>query len=266
VLTLFLWVMSFWLAPLSLTNMQKAQEVIRAQFSSFLFREGVFNSFGSDITFYIREKGVDGELKGLLIHDNREKAEEPSIITAQKGSVSAGKDHFEITVLDGMRQSFDREKKILQTLAFDRYSIQIPNSGPVRQRWREPEERTILELFKPDAMQERDQESRRDFMVEIHKRLTSPLLAFLFCLIAANCLLLGPTSRRGQGRKVMLAIGLCVVIEGLYLASFNIARQHDIGFVLMYALVVLPLVGGSLLISERGENLRRRLFYKEEAA
>ncbi|MCD8520590.1 MAG: LPS export ABC transporter permease LptF [Alphaproteobacteria bacterium] len=260
-ITLFLWVMTFWLAPVSLAGMQKAQEVIRAQFSSFLFREGVFNSFGSDITFYIREKDQDGALKGLLIHDNREKAETPSIIFAKRGEVLSSPDGFEVTVYDGARQSYDREKKILQTLKFQRYNIQIPNSGPVRQRWREPEERTIWELLKPDSNVERDVESRRDFTVEINKRLTSPLLAILFSLIACCCLLMGPSGRRGQSRKVMLAIMACVVIEGLYLASFNIARQHDIGFVMMYGLVVLPLLGCGLLISGRGEALRRKILY-----
>lgn len=265
VTTLFLWGMTFWLAPVALTNMQKAQEVIRAQFSSFLFREGVFNSFGSDITFYIREKEAGGALKGLLIHDHREKAETPSIILAKRGEVSSGEEGFEVIVYDGERQTYDRNKNILQTLKFQRYSIEIPNSGPVRQRWREPDERTIFELFNPDASVERDQESARDFTVEINKRLTSPLLAFVFSLIACCALLLGPTSRRGNSRKVVIAIGLCVVIEGLYLASFNIARQSDFGFVLMYALVILPLGGCGFLLSGQGEAWRRKWLYKPQA-
>lgn len=264
--TLFLWVITFWLSPLCLANMQKAQEVIRAQFSSFLFREGVFSSFGSDITFYIRERDKKGAMKGLLIYDGREKEASPAIIIARSGEVSAGKDGFEVVVYDGERQTFDREKKILQSLKFQRYNIQIPNSGPVRQRWREPEERTIFELLSPDPAVERDLESRRDFAIEINKRFASPLLALLFSLIACCCLLLGPIGRRGQSRKVMLAIFSCVVIEGLYLASLNIARQNDFGFVLMYGLIGLPMAVCGILISGRGDALRRRLLYRGEGA
>ena len=44
---------------------------IKSQFSSLLFREGVFNPMGKGLTVYIRARGADGELHGLMIHDGR---------------------------------------------------------------------------------------------------------------------------------------------------------------------------------------------------
>lgn len=262
--TLFLWIMTLWLAPVSLNKMQKMQQVVKAQISSYLFREGVFNSLGNGITFYIRERANDGTLKGLLIHDNRKDQPLPATITAKEGNIIGSEDGYQITVYNGSRQVFDPEKKTLQRLNFERYNIKIPDSSPIRQRWREPDERTIFELINPDPNLKRDRESARDFTVEIHKRISAPLLALTFTLIASCCLLLGPVTRYGHSRKILLAISACVLIQGLYIAAFNLARQNDIGFVIMYALIILPCLSCGFLLSTSGESVRRALFYKRK--
>lgn len=79
----------------------------------------------------------------------------------------------------------------------------------------------------------------------MHRRLISPLLAPCFAVIALCALLLGALERRGLTRRIVLAIALCVTIEGLYLGAFSIARSHHIGgLILMYLLVLLPLAAG----------------------
>ena len=259
--TLVLWSLTFWVAPKSLASMQQMRQVVKAQFSAILFREGVFNQFGDGLTVYIRERRQDGELLGLMIHDNRQEAKNPSIILAKRGILTVRDEGYEVVVYDGIRQEMDAEKKILHRLNFERYTIDFPDSDPVRQRWKEAEERTIFELLNPNENSNRDQENLRVFHVEIHRRVISPLLAVVLTLSACTLLLLGPTDRRGMSKRITLAVVTAIVLQGAFLAAFNLARQSDFGLALMYALVFVPLFVMLFLISQWGEHTRRTLLY-----
>lgn len=263
--TALLWAMTMWAAPKALSNMHEMRQMIKAQFSSFLFREGVFNQVGNGLTVYIRERSSEGELHGLMIHDSREKARNPSTILAKRGVIVMNDENQQVVVYDGLRQEYDPKSDVLHRLNFERYTIDLPDSGPVRQRWPEPDERTIFELFNPDMENKRDVESLRDFKVEIHRRIVSPLLAMVFTLISCCALLLGPVDRRGQGWRIALAIGSVVVIQGLFLAAFNLSRQTDWGLPLLYILIFGPLCFSGFLLSGLSDRFRRRFFYSGEA-
>lgn len=269
IVTVFLWSMTMWAAPKALSQMQGMQEVIKSQLSSFLFREGVFNQIGTGLTVYIRKRNDDGDLRGLMIQDARAKNKNPSTITAQRGMVVSNEENKnQVVVYDGARQEYDPETKILHRLNFERYTIDLPNNSPVRQRWSEPDERTIIELLNPDPESKRDQESLRDFKIEIHKRFVGPLLTIVFCLISCCSLLIGPIDRRGQTKRIVFAIISVVVIQGLFLAGFNLARRYDLGLLLIYALVLVPMFFSAFLLSGSAENLRRSILYapKRKAA
>jgi len=266
VLALFLYAISMFIAPSALSNMNKMRQVIKSQFSNVLFKEGVFNRVGNGLTLYIKEKNSAGEMAGLMIHDNRPENPNPSTVLAKRGIVLNDDGELQVVVYEGSRQEYDSARKVLQRLDFERYIIDLPQSEDIRERWREPNERTIVELFNPDRTNERDMESIRDFQVEVHKRLTNPLLAIAFTLIALTTLLIGPVDRRGQGRRIILAIVLSIIIQGGYISIYNIARNNDVGLVLMYVIPLLPIVIGGFLLSGASEALRRQILYKDDTA
>jgi len=255
---------TLWGAPKSLSTMKQMQQVVRAQFSNLLFREGVFNQVGSGLMLYIREREGAGELRGLLIHDSREADVLPSTIIAQSGQVISNEDGYQVTVFDGARHQYNHESGILQRLNFDSYKIELPASDKVNVRWREPEERTIVELLNPDLQNRYDAKNLREFQVEIHRRFTSPLMSLALCFVGLSALLLGPVNRRGQGKRIMMAVGAAFMIQGGYLSAFNIARDSNVGLVMMYGCVLLPLIILPFLFSAAGEKLRRSLFYKPQ--
>ena len=224
-------------------------------------KEGVFNQVGTGLTVYIREKDGSGELRGILINDSRERNKIPSTVIAKRGALISNDDGFEVLVYDGSRQEYDPAKKILSRLDFDNYKVDFPNMGEVRQRWAEPDERTIFELFNPDLDNTNDVRNLREFKLEVHKRFISPFLALSFALIGCASLLLGPYDRRGQSRRIMLAVISATALQGLYLTAFNFARNSDFGLVLMYALVIAPVVLCLFLLSRASETMRRQMLY-----
>ena len=253
-------VMTSWLGPVTLSNMQYLRQVIKAQYSTLLFREGVFNPVGNGLTVFVRDRNAAGELQGLMIYDARPENKTPVTVMAKRGVLVATDSGQQVIVYDGSRQSFDEDKATLARLDFARYTIDLPDgNGPVRQRWREPDERTLWELFNLDPNNASDQNNRRDFMVEAHRRIISPFLAPSFAAIALVSLLLGPLDRRGMGKRITAAIITVVLIESLYLAAFNLARNADIGLVLMYVLVLVPLFLGLYFLHPRSEKMQQRL-------
>lgn len=261
IISVLLWGMTMWVAPKSLSRMQEMKQVIKAQFSALLFREGVFNQAGNGLTVYIRTRTDSGEMRGLMIHDTREQNRPPSTIMAQRGVIVSNENVDQFVVYDGTRQEYDPESDTLHRLNFDRYTIDLPNSGPVGERWNEPDERTIIELLNPDLENIDDRKALREFHIEIHRRIVGPLLAPLFCLISCCALLIGPVDRRGQSKRIAVAILSVVLIEGLFLSGFNLARHSNIGLVLVYALIIIPFGISLFLLSGIGERIRRKVFY-----
>ena len=261
IVTMILMAMTLWVAPRALSQMQMMRQVMKAQFSTLLFREGVFNQAGKGLTVYVRERGEEGSLYGLMIHDSRASDQPPSTVLAQRGTLVALEDGYQVIVYEGTRQEFEPDSGVLKRLDFNRYTIDLPESDPVRQRWMEPDERTIFELLNPDPALARDIEAIRDFKVEVHRRVVSPFLAVLFTIIACVSLLIGPVDRRGQTRRIMWAVLSIVVIQGLYIAAYNMARQSDVGLVFMYVLVFMPMISGFYALSGYSEGLRRKILY-----
>lgn len=252
-----LFFMTAWAGPASLSGMQKMRTAIKTQYSALLFREGIFNAVGNGLTLYIRERGAGGELRGLMIHDHRDKSREPITILAQRGMLVTDRNRQQVMVFDGLRQDLNPKTGALNRLQFDRYTIDLPDdSGPARQRWREPDERTLTELLNPDHDDEADRYNLREFRVEIHRRIASPLLAPSFTLLTLALLLTGYNDRRGQGKRIVAAIACVVVIQSLYLAAFNLSRQSDWGLILMYGLVLSPIALGLYALTRMGERRR----------
>ncbi len=251
-----------WLAPVALASMQTMRVTIKAQYSTMLLREGIFNEVGRDLTVYIHKRGGGGEMEGLLIHDTRGDKAMPVTIIAKRGVIVSDDDGQQVVVYEGSRQELNPENGVLSRLDFDRYSLDLPESGPVRQRWKEPDERTFWELINPDEKIKSDPKAAREFRIEAHRRIVGPFLALSFTVMALCCLLLGPSDRRGLAKKIVIASAGVVILQGLYLVAYNLAKDSAGGLALMYLLVFAPLLAGLYLLSAASEKARAALARK----
>lgn len=255
-----MFLMTSWLGPASGNAMHQMRQVIKAEYSALFFREGVFNPVGRGLTVFVRDRAANGDLHGLMIYDRRPENAAPVTITAKRGVLVATETGQQVVVFDGSRQAYDTGTGNLTRLDFSRYTIDLPESkDAVRQRWQEPDERTLFQLFNTDPNDPADVANRREFFIEIHRRIVSPFLAPAYAVIALAAMVLGQIDRRGMTRRIVLAVGLVVVIQSFYLAAFNMAEKNTFGLVLMYVLVFGPLGVGLSLLSARSEGMRHRL-------
>ncbi len=259
--TMFLFVITCWLAPVSLASMQVMRTTIKSEFSGLLLRDGIFNTLGKTLTVYVGKRGDDGSMENLMIYSNPP-LQQPVTILAKRGVIVTDDNGQQVLVYDGSRQEYNEKTGALNRLDFQQYSIDLPESGPVRQRWREPDERTLYELLFFDKSNPLDMQKRYDFLVEAHRRVISPFLAVTFTVLPLCCLLLGATNRRGLGRRILMASVAVTMIQGLYLVIYNVAKENVAGIYLMYVLVFVPLVLCGYLLMPQSDALRYRLAQK----
>ncbi len=218
--------MSTWLSPVSFAQMQHLRQVVKAQYSSFLLRDGVFNTFGKDLTVYLRKRDASGDLLGLLIHDTRDKKSAPVTTTAKRGRIFLENDIPVIRVFDGMRQQMDEASNVTSKLSFKSYEIQITGlDNTPRARKRDANERTLWELLNPDLSDRWEKQSADTMKAEAIARTVTPFNAVAFTLAALSALLLGPFNRRGQARKLFAAAAIVVALEIANLVVAGAAKK-----------------------------------------
>ena len=257
ILSLGLFIAMAWLIPLSTASMQEKRVALRAEMSNYLFREGVFNQAGKGLMVYVRERSKDGSLRGLIVHDARDPAHTPSTIIAAKGIVVTNGTGQQVIVYNGSRQDFDPIKSTLRRLNFDQYTIDLPaDSEPTTLRWREPDERTLPELLRPNLNDAADVEGRAEFTLEIHKRFSTPFLVLSFSVIGLYFLLLGALDRRGATRRILMAVAAMIIVQILYMSIYNVSKQSPMMIPFMYLVASLPAVMGFVCLWQPRANKR----------
>lgn len=241
-LGMMLFVTMGWVSPASKSEAVNLRQEIKAQMSSLIFREGIFNEAGAHLMVYIKDRDAQGRLHGLIIHDTRDENKAASTVIARTGVLVSTPNGQQVLVYDGSRQEVDPKTGVMRRLDFDQYTIDLPEQEKVKkERWQEPEERTTGELFA--AIANKDSETRaarRELRVELQKRFLVPFLVPGFALVGLALLLIGNHDRRGQSRRVLMAVAGVVLLEILFLGSYNLAKQSPLGFPLMLLTVLCP--------------------------
>ncbi len=228
--------------PASYGAFKELQNEIRNDYSAVLLQEGVFNNIADGITVYVRERSSDGELRGILVHDNRE-ADRPVTMMAERGALVRSEQGPRVVMVNGNRQQVDQPGGRLSLLYFDRYTVELSQlQGSIHARWREPRERYLDELFNPTNLPE-DQRNYNELIAEGHQRLVTPLYALAFVMIALAALLSGQLNRRGQTRRVLAAIACVAGLEGLSLGLNDLAVRSLDAVPVMYGVALLPSLG-----------------------
>jgi lipopolysaccharide export system permease protein len=242
--------LSAYFLPASNREFKDAQFEVRNRFVSSLLQEGAFTTISDKLTIYIGARNERGEVLGLLIDDERDK-QRPVTIIADRGAFTEVGGGSRLLMIHGNRQQYDRNTGKLSLLTFDRYTLDLDSlrDAPVV-RFREAQERFLGELFFPPPGL--DPQTRYGFLVEGSQRLAEPILAFSFALIPLACLLPGQANRRGQMRRVLLAVAIAFVFQSADIGVRNLAGRYGIAIPLMYLTDLLPIALGFGILLRSG--------------
>ena len=158
------------------------------------------------LTIYIRSRDDHGEVVGLLINDSRNPQRQVTIV-AERGDFVNSPAGLADRHGERQRQQFDPETRKLSLLTFDSYTLDLEpvHDAPVV-RFREAQERFLGELFYPPQV-DADAPCAAVFL---SRRISASSSRYRpsASLIPLACLLPGELNRRGQLKRVLLAIGL----------------------------------------------------------
>ncbi|TCZ64358.1 LPS export ABC transporter permease LptF [Roseicella aquatilis] len=249
------YVLNLWLVPASQAAFRAWQYEIRNQLAAILVQEGVFSSVGDDLTVYARYRDRDGTLRGILVHDAREKGA-PVTILAEAGRITPGPNGPRVTLENGERQQVERVPPAanappgtppttrLNVLSFSENSVDLARTsrgaGEGGERYRNAQERSLSELLHPDPADHVPDRDLRRFVAEAHQRLASPLNALSFGLVALATALAGQFRRHGGGLRLFTGIVVVVALLAIGLMVGNLAARQTSMIPLIWVNAIAP--------------------------
>jgi len=263
-----LFALSAYFLPTANRAFKDLQFEIRNKLVSAVLQEGTFTTISDNLTVYVRKRDANGEMTGFLVQDERDK-EKPITIIAERGAFVETDSGTRVFLVNGNRQQMDRATGKLSVLTFEKYTLDLSDGqGATTVRIREPQERYLDELFFPAANETTSTASeqnasdartfRNSLRLEGHQRLIVPLTAIAFAVIPLVTLLYGEFNRRGQIRRILLAVVLALLFETLDLGLRNLAVRYPAGIVLMYLNALLPIAIGCIFLLDDNRRLTLR--------
>ncbi|TLU73922.1 LPS export ABC transporter permease LptF [Lichenicoccus roseus] len=240
------YVLNLWIVPTSYHDFREYEFEIRNKMAAFLLQEGVFTRVSDTMTVYIRTRDHDGTLHGIMVEDDRTKNSRATIL-AEHGTLVAGDGPPRVVLFNGSREEIDRTTGRLNVLTFARNTIDLAGNNKDETRYRDSTEMSLGELLDPDphVVAARD---RGKFAVEAHRRLTAPLTAFSFAMVALVAVLMGAFSRHGGMIRPMVAILVVVGLLAIGLVVQNIAARDPVLIPLIWMVAILPGIMGAAML------------------
>jgi len=250
------YVLNLWIVPISLQSFREFQWEIRNRMAAFLIQEGVFTQISPELTVYVRSRDADGTLRGIMMDDTRDKSAHATILS-ERGRLVEGPNGPRVILLDGSRQEIDHQTGRLNVLTFRQNEIDLADTnrgGGARPA--DMSEVSLRELLHPHPTLARDVPK---WIAEGHKRLTGPLTALSYALVALFTVLSGSFRRYGGYLRPLVSVGAVVGLLALQLAFGNLAARDNAVIPLIWIQAVAPgIVCAWLLLGpELRSGLRR---------
>ncbi len=233
------YVLNLVVVPASFGQFRQYQFEIRNRVAAFLLQEGVFTVVSDDLTVYVRRRDADGTLHGIMVDDARQKNSRATIL-AERGRLIGTSDTPRVLMFNGSRQELDKQTGRLNVLKFAENAIDLVQAAKGDElRYRDATEMSIGELLHPPPGLVNGRDLPK-LLVEAHRRLSVPLTAASFALLALLAVLTGSFRRHGNILRPMLSVLSVVGLLALGLAVNNLAIRAPALIPLMWVYAILP--------------------------
>ena len=246
------------LQPRSYQALKATVQEVRSDLARSLIRTGAFMEVMAGVTIYAEEVRPGDQYVGLLIHDERDAAKAYTY-TAESGVFQATRLGPRLLLARGTIQEADRESGDVRVTRFGETAVDLATfEQEPGSRWVEPTERYVGELLRPDPATMRPGEGAGLYKAEGHARLSAPLYALAFGLMAAAGLLTAPVARRGYARRILAVLALAVALRTAGFLVQGAAGASPALNPLQYAVPLGAVAASAAMIAGRFWTVRRR--------
>lgn len=214
---------------------------VRTDLIAQVLQPGKFASPESGLTVHVTERGENGILRGLMIHDERDTSQIMTYLAEQAQIVKQQDESALLIMRNGHVQRQDGGSKNVRIVVFDSYIFDISKFGSQEgPRNFKPRERYLPYLLNPDENDTYYQRRPGKFRSELHDRLSNPLYPILFVLIVGVHLGYPRTTRDSRFQSLLAAFAIAAGLRIVGLAGVNMAAKNVDGLVLVWG---IPIVG-----------------------
>ncbi|HEX4081010.1 MAG TPA: LptF/LptG family permease [Rhizomicrobium sp.] len=269
------WLCSLWLMPFCQRLMRDKEIDIRADIGAAILSEGQFNTPATGLTVFMRELSPDGQLRGILVHDERDRLH-PTTYLAETGMLAQTPAGGRLIMLDGTieQSTIDAPCRThdqppaqagaargnlrkcapgssyappsLSVLKFKRYVFDLDQFGGREQEAElRTSERYLGELFWPTSVKPLRPEARRVYFAEGNNRLAAPLYCVAFALIACAAVTLGRRARGAYALRLAVASLVAALLRIAGYGVVGIAARNPV-FCALFYLIPLAAAGAAL--------------------
>jgi len=241
--------------PWSLRALRGFITEVRTDLISQVIQPGRFSSPEADLTFHIRDRTLQGELLGLLMHDGRDPKQAVSYL-AERGMILNQDDQPFLIMEKGhiLRRTTDAQEPV-QIVAFDRYVVdlsQFEQKETQAATWR-ARERYFHELVHLTAEERKVRNLPGQVRAELHERFSSALYPFAFLMIVIAFCGQAQTTRTGRGQNVAFGFLAAASLRIVGLSVTNLAVISPRAVPVLYA---LPIGATVLATVQTWRNMR----------
>jgi len=245
---------NLFLTPASMRSLRTFITQVRADLISQVLQPGRFSSPESGLTFHIRDRSLNGDLLGLLVHDERENDQVMSYL-AERGRIVTNDEGSFLVMSEGYVQRYhsNDKNKDVKIVAFDKNMLDLSEFNPKDKGGKDvrPREMYLSELMNPDTENPVVKRGYGQIRAELHERLATPLYPLLFALVAIALLGHARTTRESRWAQILAAFGIAVALRVAGLIAGNLSAIHAWAVGLVYA---LPL--GAILVAAWAAHVR----------
>jgi lipopolysaccharide export system permease protein len=254
------------MTPASMRALRSFITQVRADLISQVLQPGRFSSPEKGLTFHIRDRSPNGDLLGLLVHDERDEKQVMSYL-AERGRIITNDQGSYLVMLDGYvhRYNAGEPDKPVQIVVFDQNMLDLSEFSPKDKSGRDlrPRESYFSDLLNPDMTNPVTMRNYGQIRSELHDRLATPLYPLVFAIVAIALLAHARTTREGRWAQILLAFGIAVALRVAGITAGNLVALNPWAVVLVYG---IPL--GAIIVAawaahvKMAPQLRSRLSFE----
>jgi lipopolysaccharide export system permease protein len=239
---------------------------VRADLISQVLQPGRFSSPENGLTFHIRDRSPNGQLLGLLVHDERNPKQVMSYL-AERGQIISNDEGAYLVMFDGYVQRLDAEAadKGVQIVAFDQNMLDLSELAPqdtVDKDFR-PRERYLSELIDFGPGNKFYPAFQGQVRSELHERLSSPLYPLAFGFIVVALLARARTTRESRWGQILIAFVIAIGLRVAGITANNLVTLNAWATPLVYLIPVGAILIAAYLAHVRmSPELRSKLSFE----
>ncbi|HML92167.1 LPS export ABC transporter permease LptF [Methyloceanibacter sp.] len=218
---------------------------VRADLISQVLQPGRFSSPERGLTFHIRDRSKDGELLGLLFHDERDSKQVMSYL-AERGRILSNEKGSFLIMFDGYVHRYDAKdkEKSVQIIKFDQNMVDLSKFGPQNKAGNklEPKQMPLMDLINPPVDEKLDEKDYGQLRHELHERLATPLYPIAFIFIAIALMGEARTTRESRWGQILTVFAIAVAIRVAGIMAGNLVALNAWAVALVYAIPVAAIL------------------------